>query len=65
MHVNNRLSSIERIGTGPSFIIFPIVFVFAFSVHPGLLHPHSNWLDGVLLLATYFLLGVAFYYHPA
>jgi Ca2+:H+ antiporter len=25
----------------------------------------SNWLDGVLLLATYFLLGVAFYYHPA
>jgi Ca2+:H+ antiporter len=25
----------------------------------------SNWLDGALLLATYFLLGVAFYYHPA
>jgi Ca2+:H+ antiporter len=25
----------------------------------------SNWLDGVLLLATYLLLGVAFYYHPA
>jgi Ca2+:H+ antiporter len=25
----------------------------------------SNWLDGTLLLATYFLLGVAFYYHPA
>ncbi|NJN58000.1 MAG: calcium/proton exchanger [Leptolyngbyaceae cyanobacterium SL_5_9] len=24
----------------------------------------SNWLDGVFLLATYFLLGVAFYYHP-
>jgi Ca2+:H+ antiporter len=24
----------------------------------------SNWLDGALLLATYFLLGVAFYYHP-
>lgn len=25
----------------------------------------SNWLDGTLLLATYILLGVAFYYHPA
>jgi Ca2+:H+ antiporter len=25
----------------------------------------SNWLDGALLLATYFALGVAFYYHPA
>lgn len=24
----------------------------------------SNWLDGTLLLATYFILGVAFYYHP-
>ncbi|MBD1868793.1 calcium/proton exchanger [Cyanobacteria bacterium FACHB-471] len=24
----------------------------------------SNWLDGAFLLATYFLLGVAFYYHP-
>jgi len=25
----------------------------------------SNWLDGTLLIATYFLLSVAFYYHPA
>lgn len=25
----------------------------------------SNWLDGTLLLATYLVLGVAFYYHPA
>jgi Ca2+:H+ antiporter len=24
----------------------------------------SNWLDGTLLLATYMVLGVAFYYHP-
>ncbi|MCU0566164.1 MAG: calcium/proton exchanger [Oculatellaceae cyanobacterium Prado106] len=24
----------------------------------------SNWLDGTLLLATYIVLGVAFYYHP-
>ena len=40
MHANNLLSSTKRIGTGLSFIIFPIVFVFAFSVHPGLLRPH-------------------------
>jgi hypothetical protein len=39
MHANNRLCSTQRIGTGLSFIIFPIVFVFAFSVHPDLLHP--------------------------
>jgi Ca2+:H+ antiporter len=25
----------------------------------------SNWLEGVLLLATYVILGAAFYYHPA
>lgn len=25
----------------------------------------SNWLDGTLLLATYIVLSVAFYYHPA
>jgi Ca2+:H+ antiporter len=24
----------------------------------------SNWLDGTLLLATYFILGVTFFYHP-
>ena len=40
MHANKRLSSTQRIGTGLSFVIFPIVFVFAFSVHPGLLDPH-------------------------
>jgi Ca2+:H+ antiporter len=25
----------------------------------------SNWLDGTLLLATYVILSVAFFYHPA
>jgi hypothetical protein len=40
MHANKLLNSTKRIGTGLSFIIFPIVFVFAFSVHPNLLHPH-------------------------
>jgi len=36
---NTLLKSTRQIGTGLAFIIFPIVFVFAFSVHPGLLHP--------------------------
>jgi hypothetical protein len=40
MRANNFLNSTKRIGTGLSFVIFPVVFVFAFSVHPGLLHPH-------------------------
>jgi hypothetical protein len=35
-----HLGSTKRIGTGLAFIVFPMVFVFAFSVHPGLLHPH-------------------------
>jgi hypothetical protein len=40
MNEGNLLSSAKRIGAGLAFIIFPTVFVFAFSVHPGLLHPH-------------------------
>jgi hypothetical protein len=28
-----------RIGTGLAFIVMPLVFVFAFSAHPGLVHP--------------------------
>jgi hypothetical protein len=30
----------KRFGTGLAFIVFPLVFVFAFAVHPGLLNPH-------------------------
>jgi len=40
MREDNLLSSTKRIGTGLAFVIFPIVFVFAFLVHPNLLHPH-------------------------
>lgn len=39
MHAREFLRSTQRIGTGLSFVIFPLVFVFAFSVHPDLLHP--------------------------
>lgn len=40
MHTSKLLSSTKRIGVGLSFVVFPIVFVFAFAVHPGLLQPH-------------------------
>ena len=36
----DSLSSFKRAGTGLTFIVFPLVFAFAFAVHPGLLHPH-------------------------
>lgn len=39
MRTSNLLSSTQRIGTGLSFVVFPIVFVFAFAVHPDLLSP--------------------------
>ena len=33
------LNQIEQIGVGLAFIIFPMLFIFAFAVHPGLLKP--------------------------
>ena len=35
----NTLSQIQQIGTGVAFIVFPLVFVFAFALHPRLLRP--------------------------
>jgi hypothetical protein len=32
-------SHILQIGTGTAFILFPLIFIFAFVVHPGLLRP--------------------------
>jgi hypothetical protein len=37
---NSLLHQIQQIGTGAAFIIFPLIFVFAFAVHPGLFNPH-------------------------
>jgi hypothetical protein len=36
----NKLNQVQRIGVGLAFIVFPLLFVFAFAVHPGLLQPH-------------------------
>jgi hypothetical protein len=33
------ISQIQQIGVGAAFILFPLFFTFAFSVHPGLLRP--------------------------
>jgi len=40
MNESKALNPAKRIGTGLAFIIFPLVFIFAFAVHPGLLNPH-------------------------
>jgi hypothetical protein len=40
MNENIRLNQMKQIGVGLAFIIFPMLFVFAFAVHPGLLNPH-------------------------
>lgn len=40
MNKNKVLQNVKRIGTGLAFILFPLIFVFAFSIHPGLLTPH-------------------------
>jgi hypothetical protein len=39
MNRSEVLTSGRRIGTGLAFVIFPLVFIFAFAVHPGLLNP--------------------------
>lgn len=39
MDSSTSLSRAKRTGTGVCLIVFPLVFVFAFSVHPGLLSP--------------------------
>lgn len=50
-----------------SFNLFEVVAVAIAVVIANLisLDGRSNWLEGVLLLATYFVLGAAFYFHPA
>ena len=40
MNENEYLNSTKRIGTGLSFLIFPLVFVFAFAGHPHMMSFH-------------------------
>lgn len=45
------LNDVKRIGTGLAFVLFPLLFVFAFAVHPGLLNPHMLSDEEVILRA--------------
>jgi len=37
---NSWINNTKRIGIALSFIIFPLIFIFAFAGHPNLLNPH-------------------------
>lgn len=39
MDQSNVVNCVKRIGTGIAFMIFPLIFLFAFSSHPGLFSP--------------------------
>jgi len=48
MNANMFLNQIEQIGVGLALIIFPLLFVFAFAVHPGLLRPRLLGPEGLV-----------------
>lgn len=51
MNENNGLIFTKRLGTGLVFIIFPLVFLFAFVTHPNLLNPHFLGPEELILRA--------------
>jgi hypothetical protein len=51
MNEKRELNQFKRIGTGLSFILFPLLFVFAFAVHPGLLSPRLLGPEELILRA--------------
>jgi hypothetical protein len=51
MNENIFLNQIKQIGIGLAFIIFPMVFIFAFAVHPGLLQPQLLSPEEIILRA--------------
>ena len=74
----NLFSQVLQVGTGAAFILFPLIFVFAFSVHPGLLRPRllkpeeliwrarrNKWLQfahSLVLLSTALLIVMAIHF---
>lgn len=76
---HNNIESVKRISTGISFIIFPLIFVFAFGGHPNLLNPkflepaeliqrvHNNYLlhfgHALVTLSTGLLVVAALYFN--
>lgn len=53
MDESNPLSRFKRTGTGLAFIIFPLVFVFAFAGHPDLLSPKLLGPEELILRARH------------
>ncbi len=51
MNGNMFLNQIKQIGVGLAFIIFPLLFVFAFGVHPDLLQPNLLGPEDLILRA--------------
>lgn len=51
MNENIFLNQVKQIGVGLIFIIFPLLFVFAFAVHPGLLQPRLLSPEEIILRA--------------
>lgn len=44
----NIILQVAQIGTGIAFILFPLIFVFAFSAHPGLFKPRMLSPEGII-----------------
>lgn len=53
MNERNGLTSTKVLGTGLAFIIFPLVFLFAFATHPNLLNPHFLGPEELILRARH------------
>lgn len=51
MDENDGLNSVKRIGTGLSFIFFPLVFIFAFAGHPNMQNLHLLGPEELILRA--------------
>ncbi len=51
MNENKFLNQVKQIGIGLAFIAFPLLFIFAFAVHPGLLQPHLLGPEELILRA--------------
>ena len=51
MNENKELMSAKRVSAGLAFIIFPLVFLFAFATHPNLLNPHFLGPEELILRA--------------